>query len=95
LKKDPIEMKITLELPPDLEARLLAEAKEQGLPVDEIVKAYLYHPRPTEPRRQVSAEEVDQGFEEAADFIPEGVPPLSNEAMSRENIYTREDDWNR
>jgi len=22
-------------------------------------------------------------------------PPLSNEAMSRENIYTREDDWNR
>jgi hypothetical protein len=88
-------MTITLKLPPDLEARLVAEAKEQGLPVDEIVKAYLYHLRPTEPRTHLSAKEVDQGFEEAADFIPEGVPPLSNEAMSRENIYTREDDWNR
>lgn len=88
-------MKVTLELPPDLAARLVGEAKEQGLPVDEIVKAYLYHLRPTEPRMRVSAKEVDQGFEEAADLIPEGVPPLSKEAVSRENIYTREDDWNR
>ena len=23
------------------------------------------------------------------------IPPLSNESMSRESIYTREDDWNR
>jgi len=88
-------MKITLELPPDLEARLVAEAKEQGLPVDEIVKTYLYHLRSTEPRMHLSAKEVDQGFEEAADFIPEEPPPLSNDAMCRENIYTREDDWNR
>jgi hypothetical protein len=87
-------MTITLELPPDLEARLLAEANERGLPIDEIVKGYLYHLRPAEPRRRLSAEEVDQGFEEAADLIPEGVPPLLNEAMSRESIYTREDDWN-
>ena len=86
-------MTITLKLPPDLEARLLAEANERGLPVDEIVKGYLYHLRAPEPPRRLSAREVDQGFEEAADLIPEGVPPLSNEAMSRESIYTREDDW--
>jgi hypothetical protein len=88
-------MTITLELPPDLEARLLAEANERGLPVDEIVRSYLYHLRPAEPRRRLSAKEVDQGFEQAADLIPEGVPPLSNDAMNRESTYTREDDWNR
>jgi hypothetical protein len=88
-------MTITLELPPDLEARLLAEANARGLSVDEIVKGYLYHLRPADPRRRLSATEIDQAFEQAADLIPEGVPPLSNEAMNRESIYTREDDWNR
>jgi hypothetical protein len=34
---------ITLELPPDLEARFLAEAKAKGVPIGEVVKAYLYH----------------------------------------------------
>jgi hypothetical protein len=43
----------------------------------------------------LTAEEVDRGLEEAADLIPEGVPPLSDEAMSRESVYIPEDDWNR
>lgn len=73
-------MTITLELPPDLEARFVAEAQAKGVPVGEVVTA---------------AEELDRALEEAADLIPEGVPPLSDDAMSRESIYTREDDWNR
>lgn len=88
-------MTITLELPPDLEARFVAEAKAKGIPVHEVVKAYLYHAPPARTPKQLSAEEVDKALEEAADLIPEGVPPLSNDAMSRESIYTREDDWNR
>jgi hypothetical protein len=43
----------------------------------------------------LTAEEVDRGLEKAADLIAEGIPPLSDEAMSRESIYTREDDWSR
>ena len=35
-----------------------------------------------------------RALDEAADILPEGIPPLSDEAMSRESIYTREDDWN-
>ena len=62
----------------------------------EIVQAYLVHHSPAERGpQQLTAEEVDRGLEEAADLIPEGVLPLSEEAMSRESIYTREDDWNR
>ncbi len=44
--------------------------------------------------RQLSAEELDSAFEEAADLIPAGTPLLSDEALSRESIYTREDEWN-
>jgi hypothetical protein len=62
--------------------------------VAEIVKAYLHAP-PDHSPKQLTAEEVDKRLEEAAGLIPDGIPPLSNEAMSRESIYTREDDWNR
>jgi len=89
------EMTITLELPPDLEARFVAEAEATGIQVSEVVKAYLYHAVPGRDQKLPTADEIDGAFEEAADFIPEGVPPLSDEAMSRESIYTREDDWNR
>lgn len=88
-------MTITLELPPDLEARFVAEAKTKGIPVHEVVKSYLYHTSPMRAPKRLSAEEVDKALEEAADLIPEGIPPLSDESMSRESIYTREDDWNR
>jgi len=88
-------MTITIELPPDLEARFVAEAKSRGVSVVEVVKAYLYHAPPEPSPKQLTAGEVDRGLEEAADLIPEGIPPLSDEAMSRESIYTREDYWDR
>ena len=87
-------MTITLELPPDLEARFGAEATAKGVPVGEVVKAYLYQAPPAPSPKRLTAEEVDRALEEAADLIPEGIPPLSDVAMSRESIYTREDDWN-
>jgi hypothetical protein len=43
----------------------------------------------------LSAEEINAALDEAADMIPGGTPPLSDEALSRESIYTREDEWNR
>jgi hypothetical protein len=88
-------MTINLELPPELEARFVAEAEARGIPISEVVKAYLYRAPPIRSPKQLTAEEVDKGLEEAAGMIPVGVAPLSDEAMSRESIYTREDDWNR
>ena len=86
---------ITLELPPDLEARFLAEANAKGVSIGEVVKAYLCHTSVEGHQKSLSAEEVDNYLQEAADLIPEGIPPLSDEAMSRDSIYQREDDWNR
>ncbi|WP_273037953.1 hypothetical protein [Iningainema tapete] len=40
----------------------------------------------------MSAKEIDEALEELATSIPV-VPPLSEQAMSRESIYTREDEW--
>jgi hypothetical protein len=88
-------MTITLELPPEVEARLLAAAEQQQLPVEEIVKTYLYDFGLLPVRKGTVANEIDRGFEEAADLVPEGIPPLSDEAISHESIYTHEDDWNR
>jgi hypothetical protein len=48
----------------------------------------------TQPSFPLTAEEFDKTFDEIADLIPENVPPLSDAALSRESIYTREDDWN-
>ena len=81
-------------MPPDLEARFVAEATAKGVPVGEVVKAHLYHAPPERSPKQLTAEEVDRALE-AADLMAEGIPPLSDEAMSRESIYTREDNWNR
>ncbi|MBI1791451.1 MAG: hypothetical protein HYR60_28315 [Acidobacteria bacterium] len=89
-------MTITLELPPELEARFVAEARAKGIPVEEVVKTYLIdHAPPVRTLKQLTAEEVDSGLDEAADLIPEGIGPLPDEAMNRDHIYTREDDWNR
>ena len=85
-------MTITLELPPEVEARLLAEAQNKGVPVGEVIKAYLIQQAPPL-TQQMSAEELDQALDEIADSLPKGIPPLSDEAISRERIYTREDEW--
>jgi hypothetical protein len=88
-------MTITLELPPDLEARLRAAAEEQHVPGEEVVKALLYDFHPLPAPKGTLSKEIDRGFEDAADLILESVPPLPDEAISRESIYNREDDWNR
>ena len=87
-------MKITLELPADLAARFAAQAEATGVPVAEIITVLLYRASPPNEPAQLTAEEIDRAFEEAADLIPRDIRPLSDEAMSRDSIYTREDDWN-
>jgi len=88
-------MTVTLDLSPEVEARLLAESSAQGLPVSEVIKAYLSGHLPTVPRRNPTSAEIRKLLSEAAALIPAGVPPLSDEALSRESIYSHEQDWNR
>ena len=86
-------MTVKLELPPDIEARYQAEARARGVSFDEFVKVYLIQHAPPAKPVPLSPEHWDNAFDEIASLIPEGVPPLSDEAISRESIYTREDEW--
>ena len=88
-------MTIPLKLPPELEAQFVAEATATGVSVGDVVKAYLFRAAPVRGDRQFSATDIERALDEAADLVPEELPPLSDEAMSRESIYTREDDWNK
>lgn len=83
------------------EAALIAHAKAQGVSVDSLLRKAVLQIITASPETkpqlppQLTAEEFDKAFEEIADMIPEGIPPLSDEALSRGSIYTREDEWNR
>jgi hypothetical protein len=89
-------MTITLELSAEIETRLVAEARSQGLPIAEVVKAHLINQALAPPRpEQPTPEAIDRAFEEIAEMIPEGIPPIPDQMLSRERIYTREDEWNR
>ena len=85
-------MAITVDLPPDLEAQLLAEANAKGIPLSEVVKAYLIR-RPVQPSEpvQMSPEEWEKAWDELLDSLPD-IPTLPDDAISRESIYTREDE---
>jgi hypothetical protein len=87
-------MTITVELPPEIEERFLAQARVRGLSLDAYVKEFisLSASAPVQ-MTTLSPEEVNLLLDEAADLVPGGVPPLSDYAMGRESIYSREDEW--
>jgi hypothetical protein len=92
-------MAITVAVPLTAEeqAALLAQAKAQGVSVDTLLRKAVLQIIEASPEldyQGLSAEELDGAFEEAADLIPVGTPILSDEALTRDSIYTREDEWN-
>lgn len=82
---------MTLHLRADIAAGLEALANAQGLSVEDYLKQLverelsLNGPEAT-PHRRLSAEEWAHQFEEWADSFPE-VPPIPDEALSRNNLY--------
>jgi hypothetical protein len=86
-------MTITLELPPEIEERFRAQAQVRGLTLDAYVQEVLARSGPVAaPGPSLSTDELNRILDEAADLVP-NAPPLSDFAMSRESIYTREDEW--
>ena len=76
------------------------QAKAGGVSVDSLLRRTVLQiiSGKAESKPEVawlSAEEFDKAFEEIADMIPDDIPALSEEGLSRESIYTREDEWNR
>ncbi len=85
-------MTLNIELPPEVEASFAAQARAKGVCLGMFIRDYLIAHTPLVKSRQMSVQELDEALEELAASIPE-VPPLSDEAMNRESIYIREDEW--
>lgn len=86
-------MTITLELPKGIEDQIAAQASARGISIDAYVQEWLAASTPpAAPAPRLSAEAVNKLLDELAGMIPAGIV-LSDEAMSRESIYAREDEW--
>jgi hypothetical protein len=80
-------MTINLELPPDVEARFLAEAQHKGVPVAEVIQAHLVRSRapaaePSAMTPEQRAKALDELFDNMA--VPAGIQEA---AFHRENWY--------
>jgi hypothetical protein len=87
-------MTVKLELKPEVEERIVAEAKARGLSVEDYIQQELEaKARTAERSEQVPYEEWLQKWNEwlgSHDYIK--APPLSEEAISRETIYRERED---
>jgi hypothetical protein len=90
-------MTIQLQLKPEIEARLIAEATAQGLSVEAYLAFLIENSLIGEEGKlfyQVSTQEEWEAI--LTDLINSAAfslaPALSDEAISRESIYTREDE---
>jgi hypothetical protein len=84
---------MTVTLKPDLEEELSARARAEGLSIEEFVNRELERlVASTPPSSKLTPEERVRLWNEfLASHSVEG-PPLSDYAVSRESIYTREDE---
>ncbi len=87
-------MTVTLELKPEVEERIIAEAKARGLSVEDYIRQELEAKvRIPQTPEQIPYEEWLRMFNEflnSHDYIK--APPLSDEAISRESIYRERED---
>lgn len=85
-------MTIKLELDPDIEERLAAEAQAQGLGLEEYAQRLLQEAiRLTRRRRSRASQQEFRGFLDALASKPPNVPQLRAETFTREMIYGEHD----
>lgn len=88
-------MTVNLELQPEIEAQLVAQANARGLSLGDYLKRLVeLQARARTAVNSVQTmtyEEWERGFEALIDSFPQQ-PLLSDEAISRDSIYTREDE---
>jgi hypothetical protein len=84
---------MTVTLRPDLEEELTARARAEDLSIEEFVNRELERLiAKTPPSSKLTPQERVRLWEEFLASHSVGGPPLSDYAVSRESIYTREDE---
>lgn len=90
---------IQLDLKPEIEARLIAQATARGLPVEQYLQTWIEISLLREQEQPNSSPEVTSSHD-WAELLERfcnnpalaNVPPLSDEAISRESIYRERED---
>ncbi len=77
---------VTIELPPELEAGLRAQAKARGLPLTQYLQRVLLEQAPARTAAGLSPTGRAAAWRDAAKGLPH-TPVLSDEAISRETLY--------
>jgi hypothetical protein len=77
---------MSMNLNPDTEARLIALAEANGVSLETFLQDIMEERSGFSRVRRLSPQEWATEFEEWADSFPE-VPPIPDEALSRENLY--------
>ncbi|MDQ2922260.1 MAG: hypothetical protein M3R52_11720 [Acidobacteriota bacterium] len=84
---------MTVTLKPGLEEELTARARAEGLSTEEFVNRELARlVASSQPKSKLTPEERVRLWNEFLAQNSVGGPPLSDYAVSRESIYTREDE---
>jgi len=78
----------TLEVSNDVAEKIQQEASTKGLSVDDYLRSLLLAPEP----KKLTPEERARRWRELAKRQHSDAPPLSDKAISRQSIYTREDE---
>lgn len=88
-------MAITIDLPADVEARIVEIARKQGVSADEYASQLIAGAVPVEAAAKDTGS-TSQGFRERMAALGKlagrDLPRISDEALRRENLYEREDE---
>ncbi len=86
-------MTVSVNLRPELEARLTARARSTGEPFEDLIQRILEHDgaeAAVDDSPRLSGQEKAEAFRSWAMSFPSSLPLLSLESTSRENIYQRD-----
>jgi hypothetical protein len=86
-------MNIQIGLKPEIEAELKTRAQRDGIPLSQYVQRILEQQVPVLPREStLTPEEREKAFKEWAENFPyRRSTPLSDDAISREGMYRRDE----
>ncbi len=90
-------MTIQIDLKPETEARLIAQASAQGMSVEQYLQSLIENNLPIEAEQPIPKMETSEDWVNLLEKFCNNpalanVPPLSDEAISRESIYRERED---